>query len=381
MDSATRLVGFYSMLPVVLVRDTFRLLYFFLRYTFLFTPLLYASPPSLFLYCYYTNTNSKPVRASSAKKSTGRVSSGSSKGQEPTAKPALAVNIPGSSGSSTATKTIKRKQGRAVPKPAMETGAPYQDPMHVREWAASSAAGMDSFLEVAPCPYPQDTMTMDPNFHLAMDPVVSQPDFAPDQLQDMMGQPSELYSGAYCPTTSATTGPSYDVAAGLTGVPDSGTDFFLVQNDRNFDGCMSFAMDNAAYPSPAMDSFSFIDSAGSHPMCNQTSSQGFPDGSGEWTSQRSSPMTTGVPMTRIGTGSQQMDFSSDFGSSPGSIPSHLISPLSMAPMDDTNWPMCDVIGCEPVGPFPQAGVSDSFQLLPPGYPEDQRFAFVQTYVI
>ena len=276
------------------------------------------------------------------------------------------------------TKTIKRKQGKAVPKPAMETVAPYQDPKHVREWAASSAAGMDPSFELGLGQYPQDAMAMDPNFHSAVDPMVSQPDFEPGHMQTMMGQSSGLFSGAYCPTTSATMGPSYDLAGGMTGVPDSGTDFFLVQNDGNYDACMSLPMDNAAYPSPAMDSFSFVDSAGSHPMCNQTSSQGFPDYPGEWTSQRSSPMAMGAPMTQVGSESQPMNFvSSDFSSSHGSMPSHLISPLSMAPTDDTNWPMCDVTGYEPNGHFPQAGVPDSFQLPPAGYPKDQRFAFIQ----
>lgn len=274
------------------------------------------------------------------------------------------------------TKTIKRKQGKAIPNPEMETGVPYQDPVHVREWAASSAAGMNSSLDFGTSSYPQAVMTMDPNFPLAMDTAVPQPDFTSNQMQATMLAQSLGFDSC------ASLGPSYDVSAPMTGAPYSGTELSFVQNDWNFDGCMSLPIDNGAYPSPLMETFPLIDSAGPHPMCNQTSSQGFPDYSEEWTSRRSSPGTNGVPMTRIGSGSQSMNFtSSDFGSSTGSMASHLISPLSMAPTDDSSWPVCDVTGYGLNGPFPQSGVPDGFQLPPTGCSMDQRCAFITTYAI
>ena len=263
--------------------------------------------------------------------------------------------------------------------PPPDMGASYNDPAHVRQWAASSTAGVDPFTDPGagtnlPTSMPSD---FGPTYSLAC--AVSQPEFALRQLEPASLEHSQHLGFDYqCTNMPVTEGMCHCLNNCMSSLPTQGYETSPAHAESLFDGGVAFQTDSLAYPTPLTDDLSFFDAPGANAMCRQPSSHGFGDYSAEWSSQASSHGSTGIPNTDVMPGSQPMSLttSSQFGSSVSSSQSQaslIDTPLSMTILDD-GWPLNNATHVENMQ-FPSLGIPENMHLPPAHCPVDQRFEF------
>ncbi|KAL9123768.1 MAG: hypothetical protein Q9217_006836 [Psora testacea] len=261
--------------------------------------------------------------------------------------------------------------GTYAPRPDNE--ASYHDPAHVRQWAASSTAGVDPFMDLGsgsnlPSGIPLDFGPMACGLPQSFTS-------SETQLQSVQMEHSHGLGLDYrCTSPTATGDLGHSMTQGMATFPGQGYEISPVLPEAHFDSGITFQADSLAYPTPLTDDLSFFDAAGTSAMCHQPSSQGMSEYSTEWSRQGSSQGSNGVPMTDVMPGSQPMNLttSPQFGSSVSSSQSqasHVDTPLSMTMLDDS-WSLTNATHGEHVH-LPLLGIAENMHLPPTYYPVDQ----------
>ncbi|KAL9630660.1 MAG: hypothetical protein Q9164_006309 [Protoblastenia rupestris] len=253
--------------------------------------------------------------------------------------------------------------------------ASYHDPAQVRQWAASSTAGIDPFLDLASGPNLPQGVALDFGLQMEMAYAVSQPEVSRTPSQGIpLENPHGLALDYQYSNNSGNGG--HCMTNGMATFQDQGYHNAPGHNGGHFDSGLTFPTDSLAYPTPITDDLSFFDAAGAHHLCHQQDSQRVADYSTEWSSQGSSQGSMGVSIGDMMPGSQPMSLttSSQFGSSVSSSQSqlsHMDTPLSMAMLDES-WALNAAAHGENT-PFPLLGIPENMHLPPAQYPVDQRF--------
>ena len=237
--------------------------------------------------------------------------------------------------------------------PNQGTGAPYHDPVHVRQWAEMSAASIDSFPGSGPDPFPNNGLCFDFASTGAMDSAVSLAAVsAPDMQTSSMDFTRGLDLSMQCTSSSTHMDYNHDMTSAMSGFQGHEMDFSLVQNECQLDESMAFPNENLVYTTPLLNDVSFFESAGAHSMCHQDSTQGYLNCSTEWDSMDSSPELNGAPMAQI------------ISASPT---------VNMALLNENTWPIGDAVANGINGNFQSVGAPDFIQMPPAHYAGDQRF--------
>ncbi|KAG8526724.1 uncharacterized protein KY384_008153 [Bacidia gigantensis] len=243
----------------------------------------------------------------------------------------------------------------------------YHDPVSVRRWAASSAAGWDPSFHFPAGHYGDDNMPLVPSTEDSMQ-TTTHLNVLQSHVQTSYGC-DQLSSLEFVESDSAPNGIHYIPQHYSNALNGLDMDAPHVANG-SYEHANVYIENGAAFPTPPTDDLSLFEPIGAPAMCRQASSQGFPDYSTEWSSQDSPPGSESVPITQGYPNMQSVCMSPT--SNVGSLPSHshMDTPLSMAILDDANWQMIDGHGPganEGLLPVP----SENLQLPPTTYPCDQ----------
>ncbi|KAL9098044.1 MAG: hypothetical protein Q9163_006217 [Psora crenata] len=266
--------------------------------------------------------------------------------------------------------------------PGPHDEACYHDPAHVRQWAATSTAGIDPFMDLGSgLNFPQGMpLDLDPHLAMACD-LVQQHDFPENQLHPAPMEHSHGLSLGYHGTGNPAPGdPNPSVTTDMAAFPGQGYPGSPVFNEGQYDASIAFQADSLAYPTPITDDLSFFDTAGANAMCHQASSNGIAaaDYSTEWSSQGSCQGSAGFPVADALPESQALSLTTSppYGSSVSSSlsqASHLDTPLSLTIMDES-WSLNHAAHGEHLQ-FPSIGYPEHVHLPPAQYQPDQRFDF------
>ena len=237
--------------------------------------------------------------------------------------------------------------------PGQEAGAPYQDPVHVRQWAEMSAASIDSCPGNGADIFPNDEMCLDFTPTVALERAISLVEVSdPDLQTSPMDYTGGLDLSLQCPSSSAHMEYSHNMSSAMAEFQGHELGFSLVQNEGQLEDGLAYTHENYVYPTPVLDDVSFFESAGSHSMCHQNSAQSYLNSSTEWDSPDSSPHLNGIPMAQVTSRSP---------------------PMNMALLDETTWPGHDTISNGNNGTFQSIGALEMIPLPPTNYLGDQRF--------